>query len=114
VSDGGIGPADGEVEAWALRERQLREQWVRGPTPEQTALWALRERERRVLEHEKLASPNRGAMPLARALREVQLASIGALRLAVNTSIRDAVEYLVQAGLDWEEELPSRSRPRRR
>ena len=112
MSGAGTGPTDAEIEAWALRERRRREQWARGPTPEQSALWVLRERERRIIEHEALATPTHGAgvrwWPLERTLREVQLAGIGALRLVVNTSIGEAVEYLVQAGLDWEAEQVSR------
>ena len=110
----GIGPTEAEIEAWATRERQRREQWVRGPTPEQTALWAVREHERRSVQQQQLAAP-RGSSGerrwlFRRSLREIQLAGMGALQLALNTSIKDAMEYLVRAGLDWEEQTSPRRR----
>jgi len=81
----GIGPTDAEIEAWAVRERQRREQWARGPTPEQTALWAIRERERRTFEQAQLSGLRGGSLarnwPLRWWLRDIQLAGIGALRL---------------------------------
>jgi hypothetical protein len=102
-----VGPTAAEVEAWASRERNRREQWALGPTPEQAALWAVRERERRTVSRstENLPAP-RGL--LRRTLRDFRLAGFGALQLLINTSARDAVEYLVQAGLDWEQETARR------
>lgn len=105
----GLDPTDADVDAWAARERRRREQWAHGPTPEQAALWAVRERERRTFEQEPLSPPHAGpparGWPLRRRVFEVRLAAMGALRLAVNMSMRDAIEYLMQVGLDWEEEL---------
>ena len=99
-----MGPTAAEVEAWASRERRRRDQWALGPTPEQAALWAIRERERRTstLERQDLPGPTR---LMRRTLHDVGLAGIGALRLLINTSARDAVGYLVQAGLNWEREM---------
>lgn len=98
----GIGPTDAEIEAWAVRERHRREQWARGPTPEQTALWAIRERERRTFEQAQLSGLRGGSRarnsPLRWWLRDIQLACIGALRLAVNTSLSDAIHYLAEQG----------------
>jgi hypothetical protein len=111
MPDLGIGPTDAEIEAWSAREHRRREQWTHGPTPEQTALWALRERERRTLAQHQLAPAPGGSLARGWPLRELQLAAMGALGLAVNTSIRDAIEYLVQTGLAWEEEMSLRRGP---
>jgi hypothetical protein len=43
-------PSDAEVEAWAARERERRQAWLRGPSEAQKAVWAERERERRRVE----------------------------------------------------------------
>ena len=62
-----VGPSDAEIEAWAVRERQRREQWLSGPTPEQAAVWAARERERRLGRSRRRAPPTlAGSRPRAR------------------------------------------------
>jgi hypothetical protein len=105
-----VGPTPAEIEAWADRERHRRQQWALGPTPEQAAVWAILERERRTFERRQARPPSRTPIRLIRhALRELQFAGVGALRLLVNTSAGDVVDYLVQAGLDWEQELRSSS-----
>jgi hypothetical protein len=112
----GGAPTDAEIEAWAMRERHRREQWARGPTPEQTALWAIREHERRTFAQGQPAVSRGGSLvsvwPIRRTLRDIRLAGIGALRLAVNTSVRDTFDYLVRMGLDWEDEVSRRSETR--
>lgn len=100
-------PTDDEIKAWATRERQRREQWAKGPSPEQAALAALRERERRLTEVERASGqPDSVVEPTALmrdAVRNVYLASAGAVSLLFKTSARDAFDSLVHEGLDWED-----------
>jgi hypothetical protein len=111
-------PSDAEIEAWASRERERRERWLSGPTPEQVAAWASRERERRAAELEG-ARQTRGPAPspaqLAQhSLRTAQLAAEGAMSLLFELSLKDALDVLVRAGRDWEEEFTRQPTPRRR
>ena len=105
-----IDPTDEEVEAWATRERQRREQWSKGPTPEQAALWASRERDRRIAEDEDPPEPSNHEA--GRATRHVQLAAEGAWSLLFKASVK-TLNRLVDAGQAWEDDLmePGRRRP---
>jgi len=104
-----VGPSDAEIEAWAVRERQRREQWLSGPTPEQAAVWAARERERRLggLEggRHKRWPGLAPSLVLQRSVRNAQLAAEGSMSLLFRLSLKNALNRLVQAGRDWEEEF---------
>ena len=54
-------PTDDEIKAWAARERQRREQWAKGPSPEQAALAVLHEREREYCRVRTRKRPGRSA-----------------------------------------------------
>jgi len=102
-------PTDDEIKAWATRERQRREQWAKGPSPEQAALEMLSERERHIAEFDRAIGPaDPGVEPTALmrdAMRNGCLAAAGVLSLLFKTSARDAFDSLVQEGLDWEDRL---------
>jgi len=110
-------PTEAEIEEWAARERQRRQTWLNGPTDEQKQTWARRERDRRQTERQVLAArgTNREASRLLqRSVREMQLAAEGAVSLLFNLSAREAIDQLIQAGRDWEDEFTSQpARPRR-
>ena len=99
-------PTDAEIEAWAERERRRRQQWAQGPTPEQAALWATLEHERRRARR----GGTRGGLPSMR--RSLALCAAGGLRLLLTTSVHDVLEYLVEEGLEWEEQFSRGSRYR--
>ena len=104
-------PTQADIDAWTTRERQRRQQWAQGPTPEQAALWATLERERRLAEQ----PPHAARARTLRVGRSLRLCAAGALRLLLTTSVRDALEYLVDEGLDWEtryDPWSGRRRPR--
>src|SRR5262245_15011432 len=107
-------PTDAEIEEWATHERERREAWLRGPTQAQKAAWAERERSRRQAEGggpRFLAPPSAEVTRAAQHyLREMQLATEGAVSLMFKTSLRGVLDQLVQAGRDWEDEYSS-SRP---
>jgi hypothetical protein len=109
-------PTASEVEEWAARERQRREAWLSGPTEAEKALWAQRERERRAGEvgprwlRRARIDPSR---TVQRYVRESQLATEGALSLLFKASLSQAIENLVRAGREWEEEFNA-APPRRR
>ena len=109
--DAGSSPQDidAEVEAWATRERERRQQWLRGPTLEQAAVAMLRERERRELEggraNDTRHSDFDAARLIQRLVRTTQLAAEGAVSLLLHVSVRDVRDRLVDAGLEWEEGL---------
>jgi len=114
-----IGPTEKEVEAWATRERQRREQWSKGPTPEQAALWASRERDRREAEFGQSTNtgpptaPEQSILEAVGAVRNVKLAAEGAWSLLFKASLR-TFDRLVKAGQAWEDGLmeSGRRRPR--
>jgi hypothetical protein len=114
-----VGPTDSEIEAWAQRERERREAWLRGPTQTQKSDWAAREHSRRVGEKSlQTASPRWAPAEnpfylMQRYAREAQLACEGAVSLALSHSVRDVLDQLVQAGRDWEDEYTSRPARRR-
>jgi hypothetical protein len=113
-----LDPSEAEIEEWAARERQRREGWLSGPTAEQKAAWARRERERRLSEiegapHARAASVDPGRLA-QRYVREAQLAAEGAMSLLFKLSLSDALEQLVRAGREWEEEFTSQPTRRRR
>jgi hypothetical protein len=101
-------PTDDEIKAWATRERQRREQWAKGPSPEQAALAVLHERERNIAEFERASGPADPGVETALirdAVRNGWLAAAGAVSLLFKTSARDAFDSLVREGLDWEDRL---------
>jgi hypothetical protein len=99
-----IEPSDAEIEQWATRERRRREAWLRGPTETEKAIWAQHERDRRAIEA-KPRQFRRNVVDLRWFMRELQLATEGAINLLFRISIREALDGLVQAGVDWEESL---------
>ena len=118
-AEASLEPTDAEVEAWAARERQRREAWLRGPTQTEKAEWAARERTRRSgrpgLPAPRLPIPSPETTRQAQQyLREAQLAAEGAMSLMFHFSVRDALDQLVRAGRDWEEEYTSQPMRRRR
>ena len=106
-------PTQAEIDEWAARERQRREAWVNGPSPEEREAYAQRLRQRRLADtfdegEAMLADSVRRGMRLG---REGQLAAEGAIALIYRYSRRTFAE-LVRAGREWEEEtsLPMRRR----
>ena len=110
-----IDPSDEEIEAWAAREQRRRVQWLAGPTREQAALWASRERQRRIGGADYTRTPLRPGIAPAQlmldATRNLRLAAEGALSLLFRSSPRNAFDYLVQAGREWEDGLSSEAAP---
>ena len=102
-------PTDDETKAWAVRERQRRQQWAKEPSPEQAALAALHERERKNAELERSRGPSDPGVEPTALMRDVMrhswLAAAGAVSLLFKTSARDAFDSLVEEGLDWEDRL---------
>jgi hypothetical protein len=110
--DPSLEPTDAEIDAWAARERERREAWLSGPTPEERAAFARREYRRRTAEHQGLEQRTAELARLgARYTREGQLATEGAVSLILRWA-RQARAELIRAGLEWEDEM-ARSRPRR-
>jgi hypothetical protein len=108
-----IEPTQAEIDEWARRERERRQEWLQGPTVEEREAYASRLRQRRLSE-----TFEEGEARVAESLRlgvhygrETQLAAEGALALLYRFSRRTFAE-LVQAGREWEEEtsLPPRRR----
>jgi hypothetical protein len=111
-------PSASEVEEWASRERKRRETWLAGPTESEKAAWAQREADRRL--HRGPGARRLPAVDLGepvwmmqRYMREMQLATEGAVSLLFKMSLSDAFDALVRAGRDWEEEFTA-TPPRRR
>jgi hypothetical protein len=112
-SEPSIEPTQAEIDEWARRERERRQEWLQGPTVEEREAYASRLRQRRLSE-----TFEEGEARVAESLRlgvhytrETQLAAEGALALLYRFSRRTFAE-LVQAGREWEEEtsLPPRRR----
>jgi hypothetical protein len=106
-------PTEAEIDAWAARERQRRESWLKGPTDEERAAYAESLRERRLAEAFDEGERRIGdvARMGVRMGRETQLAAEGAVRIFYRWS-RRTFDELVEAGREWEEEtsLPVRRR----
>jgi hypothetical protein len=118
---------EAEIDEWAERERQRREEWLRGPTAEERAAWAQQERERRLarLRAPSATEASESGRLGAHYLREAQLAAEGAVRLvwkevaaegamgAFRKWSRRGLDTLVRAGREWEEEAaqPGPRRP---
>ncbi len=105
-------PTQAEIDAWVAQERERRQAWLNGPTPEERDAYALRLRQRRLADtfdegEAMLTDSVRRGMRLG---REGQLAAEGAAALLYRYSRRTFAE-LVRAGREWEEET---SLPRRR
>jgi len=108
----GLEPTQAEIDAWVAKERERRQAWLNGPTPEEREAYALRLRQRRLADtfdegEAMLTDSVRRGMRLG---REGQLAAEGAAALLYRYSRRTFAE-LVRAGREWEEET---SLPRRR
>jgi hypothetical protein len=106
-------PTQAEIDAWVAKERERRQAWLNGPTPEERDAYALRLRQRRVADtfdegEAMLTDSVRRGMHLG---REGQLAAEGAVALLYRYSRRTLAE-LIRAGREWEEEtsLPIRRR----
>jgi len=109
----GLEPTQAEIDAWVAKERERRQAWLNGPTPEEREAYALRLRQRRLADtfdegEAMLTDSVRRGMRLG---REGQLAAEGAVALLYRYSRRTIAE-LVRAGREWEEEtsLPIRRR----
>ena len=109
----GMEPTQAEIDAWVAKERERRQAWLNGPTPEERDAYALRLRQRRLADtfdegEAMLTDSVRRGMRLG---REGQLAAEGAVALLYRYSRRTLAE-LVRAGREWEEEtsLPIRRR----
>ena len=109
----GSEPTQAEIDAWVAKERERRQAWLNGPTPEEREAYALRLRQRRLADtfdegEAMLTDSVRRGMRLG---REGQLAAEGAVALLYRYSRRTLAE-LVRAGREWEEEtsLPIRRR----
>jgi hypothetical protein len=114
MSDNGaeLEPTQAEIDAWVAKERERRQAWLNGPTPEEREAYALHLRQRRLADtfdegEAMLTDSVKRGMRLG---REGQLAAEGALALLYRYSRRTYAE-LVRAGREWEEET---SLPRRR
>jgi len=111
--EAGLEPTQAEIDAWVAKERERRQAWLNGPTPEEREAYALRLRQRRLADtfdegEAMLTDSVRRGMRLG---REGQLAAEGAVALLYRYSRRTLAE-LVRAGREWEEEtsLPIRRR----
>ena len=109
----GVEPTQAEIDAWVAKERERRQAWLNGPTPEEREAYALRLRQRRLADtfdegEAILTDTVRRGMRLG---REGQLAAEGAVALMYRFSRRTLAE-LIKAGREWEEEtsLPTRRR----
>ena len=109
----GLEPTQAEIDAWVAKERERRQAWLNGPTPEEREAYALRLHQRRLADtfdegEAMLTDSVRRGMRLG---REGQLAAEGAVALLYRYSRRTIAE-LVRAGREWEEEtsLPIRRR----
>ena len=109
----GVEPTQAEIDAWVAKERERRQAWLNGPTPEEREAYALRLHQRRLADtfdegEAMLTDSVRRGMRLG---REGQLAAEGAVALLYRYSRRSLAE-LVRAGREWEEEtsLPIRRR----
>jgi len=109
----GSEPTQAEIDAWVAKERERRQAWLNGPTPEEREAYALRLHQRRLADtfdegEAMLTDSVRRGMRLG---REGQLAAEGAVALLYRYSRRTLAE-LVRAGREWEEEtsLPIRRR----
>ena len=104
-------PTQAEIDAWAARERQRREAWLNGPSPEERADYARRIRQRRVADafDDGESRVAEGVQLGVRFGREAQLAAEGALSIFYRWS-RERMSEFVRAGREWEEEttLPTR------
>ena len=106
---GSLEPSEAEIELWAARERERRQQWLSGPSAEQAAVALIREREHpepeRVRAYDTWESDFDAARLLQRLLRTTQLLAEGTVSLLLDLSVRDVRKRLVQAGLDWEQKV---------
>jgi hypothetical protein len=114
MSDNGaeLEPTQAEIDAWVAKERERRQAWLNGPTPEEREAYAMHLRQRRLADtfdegEAMLTDSVKRGMRLG---REGQLAAEGAVALMYRYSRRTFAE-LVRAGREWEEET---SLPRRR
>ena len=109
----GLEPTQAEIDAWVARERERRQAWLKGPSPDEREAYARRLRQRRVAEafDEGEARIAEGVRLGVRYGRETQLAAEGAMTVLLRWSRRTFAD-MVRAGREWEEEttLPNRRR----
>ncbi len=109
----GLEPTQAEIDAWVAKERQRRQAWLNGPSPEEREDYARRLRQRRLAEafDEGEARIADGVRTGVRYGREEALAAEGAMTVLLRWS-RRTLDDLVRAGREWEEEtsLPNRRR----
>jgi len=109
----GLEPTQAEIDAWVARERERRQAWLKGPSPDEREAYARRLRQRRVAEafDEGEARIAEGVRMGVRYGRETQLAAEGAMTVLLRWSRRTFAD-MVRAGREWEEEttLPNRRR----
>ena len=106
-------PTQAEIDAWVARERERRQAWLKGPSPQEREAYARRLRQRRLAEtfdegERKIGDVARMGVRMG---RETQLAAEGAVRVFYRWT-RRTFDELVEAGREWEEEtsLPVRRR----
>jgi len=108
-----LGPSQAEIDAWAERERERREAWVKGPSDTERAEYARRVRQRRLADafDEGENRIEEGVRLGVHYGRETQLAAEGAATMFYHWWQRTFAE-LVRAGREWEEEtsIPNRRR----
>ena len=106
-------PTQAEIDAWVARERERRQAWLKGPSPQEREAYARRLRQRRLAEtfDEGEARIAEGVRMGVRYGREAQLAAEGAMTVLMRWS-RRTFDDMVRAGREWEEEttLPNRRR----
>ncbi len=109
----GLEPTQAEIDAWVARERERRQAWLNGPSPEERDAYARRLRQRRLAEafDEGEARIADGVRMGVRYGRETQLAAEGAMTVLLRWSRRTFAD-MVRTGREWEEEtsLPNRRR----
>jgi hypothetical protein len=109
----GLEPTQAEIDAWVAKERERRQAWLNGPSPEEREAYARRLRQRRLAEafDEGEARIADGVRMGVRYGREAQLAAEGAMTILMRWS-RKTFDDMVRAGREWEEEtsLPNRRR----
>src|SRR5688572_9309926 len=86
----GLEPTQAEIDEWVARERERRQAWLTGPSPEEREAYARRLRQRRLAEafdegEARIADSVRTGV---RYGREAQLAAEGAMTVLLRWSRR--------------------------
>jgi hypothetical protein len=114
LSDAAPSPTAEEIEAWAVRERQRRQQWLDGPSEEEKQHWARQQTAGIFADLASLPELLESELPEAAELflREAELAGKGAL-YALTRAPQRLWSYFVRAGQAVDEELYQPPRRRR-